>query len=207
MTMPNIRAVAFDVGGVVELSERRDILEQIAHVAGVPIQDLKKVYWEYNYLSNVENMTWEDMVMKVVRVFNQNEETERDVRKIVEEYNAAKTINAGLVGIFPVLREMGLKVAIFSNATAALRDHLEEMGVAGIVDVMVISGEIGYQKPQKEAFAVLFDQLGFRPEEVIFVDDTPKSLETADEIGYVPILFKNNEQLEDDLRKAGVPLP
>jgi FMN phosphatase YigB (HAD superfamily) len=75
------------------------------------------------------------------------------------------------------------------------------------VDVVIISAEIGYQKPHKEAFDILFGRLGLAPGQVIFVDDSAKSLEKASEIGYIPILFKDNEQLNDDLRKLGIVLP
>jgi len=76
----------------------------------------------------------------------------------------------------------------------------------GLPDVLVISGEIGFQKPHKEAFQILFEKLKLQPEEVVFIDDTPRSLEKADEIGYIPILFKNNEQLKADLRSMGINL-
>jgi len=73
-----------------------------------------------------------------------------------------------------------------------------------MIDDAVISGEIGYQKPHKEAFAVLFERLGASAQEVVFIDDSPKSLEKAEEIGYTPILFQNNEQLISDLRSLGI---
>ncbi len=67
-----------------------------------------------------------------------------------------------------------------------------------------ISGEIGFQKPHKEAFEVLFTRLGVRSNETVFIDDSPKSLEKAKEIGYIPVLYKNNDQLKTDLSKLGI---
>ena len=37
------------------------------------------------------------------------------------------------------------------------------------------------------------------PEEVVFIDDSTRSLEGADKIGYVPILYKNNEIFKSEL--------
>lgn len=113
-------------------------------------------------------------------------------------------INSELVSLFPSLRKQGLKVAIFSNATNDLRGRLQKLNVLEMIDDAVISGEIGYQKPHKEAFAVLFERLGASAQEVVFIDDSPKSLEKAEEIGYTPILFQNNEQLISDLRSLGI---
>ncbi len=108
------------------------------------------------------------------------------------------------MSLFPILKQQGLKVGIFSNNTSKLRTKLNVNGIIKLVDELVVSSEIGFQKPHKEAFQVLFEKLKLLPEEVIFIDDSPKSLEKASEIGYIPILFKNNDQLKVDLRKLGI---
>jgi HAD superfamily hydrolase (TIGR01509 family) len=203
-----IKAVVFDIGGVLRLSggEGMNVLEHIADMIGVPSDEFKKAYWERNALSNVENMPWEDMITKVVKVFDPAFDTEQRVRKFVREYEASRTTNKNLVDLFPQFHTLGLKIGILSNATTQLRKWLEDEGIAPLVDVIIISGEIGYQKPHKEAFDILFKRLGLTPGQVIFVDDSVKSLEKSDEIGYIPVLFKNNEQLRSDLKKLGIAL-
>ena len=59
-----IKAIVFDVGGVLRLSGGKgmNVLERIADMIGVPVDEFKKEYWERNALSNVENMPWEDMI-------------------------------------------------------------------------------------------------------------------------------------------------
>ena len=183
-----------------------NILEQIADMIGVSSDDFKKAYWGHNALSNVKNTPWEDMIEKVVQVFDPRAETEARIRKFVRDYEASRTTNKDLIDLFPQFHALGLKVGILSNATTQLRKWLEDEGIAPLVDAVIISGEIGYQKPHKKAFDVLFERLGLAPGQVVFVDDSPKSLEKADEIGYIPILFKNNEQLRNDLKKLGIAL-
>jgi len=202
----NIKAVVFDVGGVIELSDGKNILDQIAEMTGIPSDELKKEYWKHNHLSNVENMAWEDMIVRVVEVFDKDGAKTEKVRQFVRDYNASKAINADILKLFPEIHGLGMKVGIFSNATSQLREHLQEKGVAPLVDEIVVSGEIGYQKPSKEAFEILFQRLGLRPAQVVFIDDSPKSLETAAEIGYIPVLFKGNEQLVIDLKNLGISL-
>src|SRR3989338_1647589 len=111
-------------------------------------------------------------------------------------------LNTELLSYLPRLKKLGVKTGIFSNANSILRERLKELDLLEVPDVLVISGEIGHQKPHKEAFQVLFEKLELQPEEVVFVDDTPRSLEKADEIGYIPILYKNNEQLKTDLKEG-----
>jgi HAD superfamily hydrolase (TIGR01509 family) len=87
-----------------------------------------------------------------------------------------------------------------------LREQLNNTNIIEYVHEVVISAEIGFQKPSKEAFAILFQKLNVLPEVVVFIDDAPKSLETAGEIGYTPILFEGNSKLKDDLKNLGISL-
>ncbi len=202
----NFKAVVFDYGGVIELSEGGHLLKDIAEAINIPIIDFKEEYFKHNHLSNVENLDWEDMILKVVSVFDASEETKNKVFTIINEYQSQRKINVELVDMFPKLRQQGFKIAIFSNHTSKLRDKLKENGILDLVDEVVVSGEIGFQKPHKEAFDCLFEILKVQPKEVVFIDDVEKSLEKAAEIGYTPILFKNNEQLITDLRDIGISL-
>lgn len=206
MTNKIFKAVCFDFGGVIELNGGERISERIAKVLSVPLTNFKKEYFKYNHLSNVEGMSWENMIIKVVSVFDNNDNIKDKVLSLVREFNSKKKINFELLTLFPKLQQQGFKVAIFSNNTSKMRDTLNANGITNLVDKIVISSEIGFQKPDKEAFEELFEKLGVRPEEVIFVDDTPESLEKSDEIGYTPILFMNNEQLKVDLKNLGICL-
>lgn len=205
MANKNIEAVCFDFGGVIELSGS-DIIKDVAGLLGIPLIKLREEYFKHNHLSNVENMSWEDMVLKIVSLFDNTQKTKETVLAMIEKFRATKKINSDLVAIFPMLQQQGLKVAIFSNNTSGLREKLTKNGLIKLVDEVVISSEIGFQKPHKEAFQVLFEKLNVRPAEVVFIDDTLKSLEKADEIGYTPILFKNNEQLKTELQNLGIKL-
>ena len=113
-------------------------------------------------------------------------------------------LNTELLSYLPQLKKLGLKTGIFSNANSILRERLRELDLLDVSDILVISGEIGFQKPHKEAFQVLFEKLELKPEEVVFVDDSPENLKKADEIGYIPILYKSNEQLKADLKALGI---
>jgi FMN phosphatase YigB (HAD superfamily) len=45
--------------------------------------------------------------------------------------------------------------------------------VAGLADALVLSCEIGAEKPAAEIFTYALDQLGVAPERALFVDDQP----------------------------------
>lgn len=199
-----IKAIVFDYGGVIKLSDGSNLLEKIATTINVPAADFVAEYFKHNHLGNVENPSSEMVISKVVSFFDTKAETRDKALSVMKDHQSHQKINTELVSLFPKLRARGFSVAIFSNNTSKLRRILEENGILELVDKVVVSGEIGFQKPHKEAFDVLFEILGVMPNEVIFIDDTPRSLEKADEIGYIPILYKDNETLKHDLKNLGI---
>ena len=74
---------------------------------------------------------------------------------------------------------------------------LYKYGIYDIFDKIVISGEVGYRKPEKEIYNILLSQINTLPSRCIFVDDTMKNLYTAAEIGMNTIRF-----LRDDSKVA-----
>lgn len=204
--MNNYKAVVFDFGGVIEITPDGNPLQKVADLLGVSIDDFHKEYFKYNHLSNVDGLPWDETVAIVASHLTDSEDIIQKSRQIILDHIASRKINRELVDFFHALRKQGYKVAIFSNNTAQLRQQLINEKILDLVDEAVISGEIGFQKPSKEAFVVLFQKLDLKPEEVIFIDDAPKSLETAEEIGYTPILFEGNDKLREDLRRLGINL-
>ncbi len=204
--MSKYKAVVFDFGGVIEITPDGNPLKKVADSIGVSIDDFHTEYFRHNHLSNVDGLPWEDTVAVVTRHLTDSEDIIQQSRQIIIDHIASRRINQELVDFFTILRRQGYKVAIFSNNTARLRQQLIDKKIIDLVDEAVISGEIGFQKPSKEAFAVLFQKLNLQPKEVIFIDDAPKSLETAGEIGYTPILFEGNAKLRTDLQGLGVSL-
>lgn len=200
------KAVVFDFGGVIEVTPAGNPLQEVADTVGISIDDFHKEYFKHNHLSNVDGLPWEETVAIAVSHLTDSEETIERSRQIILDHIASRKINRELVGFFSILREQNYKVAIFSNNSARLRQQLIDEKIMDLVDDAVISAEIGFQKPSKEAFDILFQKLNLQPEEIIFIDDAPKSLETAEEIGYTPILFESNAKLREDLQRLGINL-
>ncbi len=205
-TNSKIKAVVFDYSGVIEFFGGGSVMGIIAELLAVPIEKFREVYFKHNHLSNVGNEKWEDVFLKVTSFFDSGKEKEGEVKEILENEKSGRKINAELIALFPKIKKIGLKLGILSNNTTAIRKRLDELGITNSVDAVVISGEVGFQKPHKEIFEIMFEKLGVEAEEVVFIDDSRKSLEKATEIGFTPILFKNNEQLKAALMALGIIL-
>lgn len=193
-----ISTIAFDYNGVIELNAF-DVRQKIRDVLGVTQEEWHKVYSSMNHLSNVENMESKDLIVEVSRKLNATSEQIEKIKELLAESEKGKTLNLGILEIIKYLKSLDYKIALVSNYTTNLRDKLVKQNIFDLFDEIIISAEVGYQKPNKEIFEVLFDRLNIKGEDVVFIDDTQNSLKYSGEIGYVPVLFTSNEKLKTEL--------
>lgn len=113
-------------------------------------------------------------------------------------------INEEVVQIVKKLRSYGYKTGIISNYGTGGAGIIRSSGISDHFDIIHVSGETGYPKPATEAFDLLAQKLGVKTKELIFIDDSPYCLSTANEAGYAPILYENYEKLILDLAKLGI---
>jgi putative hydrolase of the HAD superfamily len=73
------------------------------------------------------------------------------------------------------LRSRGIKTGLVANSwpdpARLLRADVAAFGLAGLLDVIVFSEEVGFRKPQPEIFLHALGQLGVDPEHAMFVGD------------------------------------
>ncbi len=187
-----IRGIVWDYGGVLELSPI-ELMAEVARLLGVSRPELGEVYFRYNHLANAHNMPWGEMFAQVVAEFDNSTETQSKVTALIKRANEEKVLNTPLIEYIRTLKTRGYKLGILSNYSDGLRQRLAQQGILDLFNTVVVSGEVGMQKPSAEIFHHTFGLLGIEVGEAIFVDDTKKSLETAPEIGYHPVYFQNTE--------------
>jgi putative hydrolase of the HAD superfamily len=85
------------------------------------------------------------------------------------------------------VKSRGIKIAIVSNCSEHTRDLLESNGVAGLADTLVLSCEVGAEKPAPEIFTYALDQLGAPAGRALFVDDQPSYCAGAAALGITAV--------------------
>ena len=70
------------------------------------------------------------------------------------------------------LRAGGARLAVVSNWDVSLHDVLERTGLRGLVDVVVISAELGVAKPDPAIFRAALDRLGASAADAMHVGDS-----------------------------------
>lgn len=91
-------------------------------------------------------------------------------RQIALEARSARLYDESLE-VLAAVRGEGLRTALITNGPSALqRGKLATVGLDGF-DAVVISGELGHRKPQREIFAHALAVLGVRPQDALHVGD------------------------------------
>ena len=90
------------------------------------------------------------------------------------------------------LRNSGLKVGIITNGTSDLQfKKIRLLDLEKYTDEILISGDIGIQKPNPEPFHVMSQRLGIPAEELIYVGDHPiNDIDGSRNAGYTPVWVK-----------------
>lgn len=193
-----IKAIALDYGGVIKINDS-DLFNDIAQYLNITREELSREYFSLNHLFNTQERSYEDVMKLVISKFNDSKEANDHILNLMKENHSKYHLNDELIDIIKDLKNKNYKIALLSNNSIKLKEILIQDDISDLFDVVVISAEVGYQKPQPEIFDILFKKLELEPNEVIFVDDTFKSLENADKIGYTPVLYKDNESLKMEL--------
>ena len=119
------------------------------------------------------------------------------VRALVERDRGLLLRSARLYAdALPFLRALssrGIKIAIVSNCSEHTRDLLESNGVAELADTLVLSCEVGAEKPAAEIFTYALDQLGVPAGQAVFVDDQSSYCAGAAALGITAVQIARGE--------------
>lgn len=91
--------------------------------------------------------------------------------------------------LLAALKANEISTAILSNDPGGPEaDTIREWEFRGHVDAVVLSGEVGVEKPEKAAFQAVADAIGLPLEECTMIDDDILNVRGAVEAGLVGIL-------------------
>lgn len=200
-----MKAIGFDWGGVLNGKPGKYFAEAVASEIGVTVEQYQTAYFHHNQKVNKGEVTWQQLWELVTAELGRSNEPEL-VQKIIQisEDANADNLNEDMLALVDRLRANGYKVGLLSNNSADKAALMRERGLDKRFDVLDISVETGLVKPNPEAFIHLAQGLNADIKDLIFIDDTPKSLSTAEETGFTPILFDGYERLVKDLEALGI---
>lgn len=93
--------------------------------------------------------------------------------------------------LFAAAKANGVSTAILSNDPGGPgAEPIREWEFRGIVDAVLLSGEIGSEKPEPEAFAAAAAAIDLPMSDCVMVDDSILNVRAAVEAGLVGVLYQ-----------------
>jgi HAD superfamily hydrolase (TIGR01509 family) len=102
-----------------------------------------------------------------------------------------------VVNIVKKLQSQGIRVGILSNGGAKSK-HIYAKA-KNLVDIFLISSEIGCKKPETKAFLKMLEVCHCSPSECLLIDDLERNVTAAKKLGIDSILFVSPADIEHAL--------
>jgi putative hydrolase of the HAD superfamily len=194
-----IRAVIFDMGGVILRTEKHEGRRKWETRLGLKEGELPRLVFESkaSELASIGQQSEDDLWKHIQGALNLSDE---QMREFVPDFWAGDEVDHELLEFIRELRPR-YKTAILSNAYSTGRWAItEKFGLRDAVDELIISAEEGVAKPDARLYRIAAARLNVQPAEVVFVDDVLANVEGARAVGMNGVHFRNTAQAIAEVR-------
>jgi epoxide hydrolase-like predicted phosphatase len=194
-----IKAVFFDLGGVIVRTEFQAPRQQLAERLGMEYDDLDRIVFdsESGRLAALGEVTADQ---HWISILSRLKRPDSELSAMRQEFFAGDIVDRTLVEYIRSLRGK-YKTGLISNAWSDLRDFIVREKFDDAFDKMIISAEVGAMKPEPKIFQIALEQFGVKPKEAVFVDDFYINIEGCEKVGMKGIHFKDAETTLEQLKR------
>lgn len=184
-----IKAVFFDLGGVIVRTEYQAPRQHLAESLGMDYEDIDKIVFGSVSAARAsigeidEEEHWRN-VMKTLKL------PASEYPRVREEFFAGDVIDREIVEFLRAIKPK-VKTGVISNAWSGLRNYILREKFDDAFHHMVISAEVGVAKPDARIYHIALEQLQVKAEEAVFVDDVLENIEACEKVGMKGVHFKD----------------
>jgi epoxide hydrolase-like predicted phosphatase len=195
-----IRAVVFDIGGVLEITPDLGVDRlweiRLGLSAGEILVRMRDV-WRGGSISTI---TLDDVhEARRDRLGLDDQTLAQYMADVWREYLG--TVNTELIEYGRRLRPR-YRTGIVSNSFVGAREREQAAyGFEDLVEEIVYSHEVGFSKPDPRIYALICTRLNVPPEEMVFVDDSDVCVAGARDVGIHAVRYQSNAQAIAEIEK------
>jgi epoxide hydrolase-like predicted phosphatase len=195
-----IRALIFDIGGVLVRTEDRRPRGEYARRLGLTYQELDELVFNGGTSAQAAvgavsaEQHWEGVLAEL------NLPAE-ELPNLQSAFWGGDRLDTELVKYIQTLRPR-YRTALLSNGWSHLRQWIENTWkIAEAFDEVLISAEVGAAKPDPRVYHLALERLGVSPAEALFIDDFIENVEGARAVGMHAILFRSPAQMREEMER------
>ena len=195
--------IVFDYGGV--------LLDWNPHYLYDPyFGDVQKAEWFLTHICtyewNAQHDNGKPVAEGTAELIARYPEWEKEIRLYYDEF--MKMMGGQIPGMEELVKDLKAKgYRIFGLSNWSVETFALVRPVYPVLDLMedmVISGVEKVMKPDRRIFELALKRFGIEALETVFIDDNPKNVQAACEVGIQGVLFQLKEQLMELLFRYNV---
>ena len=205
MTRPAVRAVIFDLDGVIR-DWNDDDMTEVELAFGIDPGTILAIGFgpDLGPAATTGAMTyreWMDAIReRVIAAYDES------VAGALDEWEAnIGHVDTEMLEVLRAVRRHCI-APVLSNGTTRLRRDLHALDLHDEFDVIFNTAELGVAKPDPAVYRMVLEQLGMGPEEALFVDDLEPNVEGARSVGLRAHRHLDRDGTVEFLRTHGVPV-
>ena len=203
MPDPALTTVVFDLGGVLVDWDPRYLYRQLFDDPSEMeafLADVTTVEWNAHQDAG---RPWADAIELLVAEHPERRELIEVFHRRWPEMLAGEI--PGTVDVLAELRATDVRLLALSNWSAELFPFARErFDFLEWFEAIVISGDVGVNKPDRRIFEHLVERFDVEPKAALFVDDSPANVDAARALGFHAVPFTDASALRARLVRFGL---
>jgi len=201
-----IKAIIFDAGGVLTLPKSklplRGVHEFIAKKLKISLDQWFDAI-DSSYAKAIEGKLSEEKTLSTISK-NLNISQEKLEKYILKAYKENFMQNKQLFEQAFKIKKQGYKIAILSDQWYLSKKALLLKQYTKKFDEVIISCDAGMRKPNPKIYKLILKKLKLPARQTLFIDNQKWNIKPAKKLGMKTILFENNKQCFNELKKLRV---
>ena len=206
--MNHIRNIAFDLGGVVVALSQENAIRHFEEIGDKDARQHLDPFCQQGIFGDLESgsitpETFREQLSQLIgRELTMDE-------CFYAWHGYVESVPQRNLDMLLQLREMGYQVCLLSNTNPfmmqwAFSSDFSADGhpISHYFDHLYLSYECKVMKPSPEIFRMMLEGQNAKPEETLFIDDSPRNVEVAGSLGIQTLCPHNNEDWIPSLRSS-----
>lgn len=198
-----IKAIIFDIGGVLQLNSQQRKFQEQKHYSGVHQTIARKLkisldqYFDSIDSAYAKSLEGKITKKKLLEIFSKNLEiSQKKIERLYyKAYEKKFKLNKKLIQKANELKRLGYKIGILSDQWHLSKKALLPRKFFKNFNSIVLSCDIGIRKPNPKMYKLISKRLKIKPSNILFIDNQKWNIKPARILGMKTIIFKSNKQL------------